>query len=190
MPRPDKFRIRKLEVPRRTGVHWRKLSAMRGVPYAGAPGGKRPMPSYEYRCNDCGRTITLRYKTYADYDAATHTCPHCGSTALTRLISRVAISKSTVSRMMAGDWDDDSALSELDDADPRTMGRVLREMSAEVGEDIGPEFEEVVTRLERGESPDDIEASLPDPPDDAAPGGAFGGDATSALGGDTGDGDL
>jgi hypothetical protein len=35
-------------------------------------------------------------------------------------------------------------------------------MSSEVGEDMGPEFEEVVGRLERGENPEDIEADLPD----------------------------
>jgi putative FmdB family regulatory protein len=49
------------------------------------------MHSYDYRCNACGRELTLTYKTYAEYDAATHTCPHCGSTDLTRLISRVAM---------------------------------------------------------------------------------------------------
>jgi putative FmdB family regulatory protein len=124
------------------------------------------MPVYEYRCNACGQPVTLRYKTYAEYDAATPTCPHCGSTDLTRLISRVAIKHSVVSRLMDGAWDDDdSALDDLDHADPATLGRVLREMSAEVGEDIGDDFTEVVDRLERGESPEDIEASLPPEPD-------------------------
>jgi putative FmdB family regulatory protein len=121
------------------------------------------MPTYDYRCNQCRRKVTLRYKTYADYDEATPTCTHCGSADLTRLISRVAISRSITSRLMSGAWDDDdSALGDLDNADPRTLGRVLREMSAEVGEDIGPEFDEVVGRLERGENPEDIEADLPD----------------------------
>jgi len=31
-----------------------------------------------------------------------------------------------------------------------------------LGEDMGPEFDEVVDRLERGQSPDDIERDLPD----------------------------
>jgi len=126
------------------------------------------MPTYEYRCNDCGRKVTLQYKTYAEYDQTTPTCTHCGSGDLTRLISRVAISRSVTSRLMSGAWDDDdSALSDLENTDPRTLGRVLREMSAEVGEDIGPEFDEVVDRLERGESPEDIEANLPDLMDDS-----------------------
>ena len=51
------------------------------------------MPVYDYRCNQCGRRVALFYKTYKDYDEATHTCPNCGSTDLTRLISRVAIAR-------------------------------------------------------------------------------------------------
>ncbi|NDJ76200.1 MAG: hypothetical protein GYB65_08065 [Chloroflexi bacterium] len=123
------------------------------------------MPTYEYRCNACGQDVTLRYKSYAEYDAATPSCAHCGSTDLTRLISRVAIKRSVVSRLLDTGWDsDDDALSDLDHSDPATLGRVMREMSAEVGEDIGDEFGEVVHRLERGESPEEIEASLPDEP--------------------------
>jgi hypothetical protein len=38
----------------------------------------------------------------------------------------------------------------------------MRKMSDEVGEDLGPEFDEVVGRLEAGESPEDIEKSMPE----------------------------
>jgi len=127
------------------------------------------MPLYEFRCNDCGRKVTLFYKTYAEYDQATHTCPRCHSTRLTRLISRVAIRRSPLARLMSDDSADDSVFDDLDENDPRTMGRLLREMSEEMGEDMGPEFEEVVQRLERGEDPEEIEASLPDLGDDASP---------------------
>lgn len=137
------------------------------------------MPTYEYRCNACGRKVTLQYKTYAEYDEAVPICPHCSSTALTRLISRVAIRRSPLARIMSGGDDiDDSAFDDLDSADPATLGRMLREMSAETGEDLGGEFEEVVERLERGESPEDIEASMPDLADDGggpAPLGDVGG---------------
>jgi len=130
------------------------------------------MPTYEFRCNACRRKVTVTTKTYSEYDALTPTCTHCGSTDLTRLISRVAIKKSPISRMMSGGWEDDDAFDDLEDADPRTMAHVLREMSAEVGEDMGPEFEEVVDRLERGESPEEIESTMPELADDD--GGDFG----------------
>jgi hypothetical protein len=38
-------------------------------------------------------------------------------------------------------------------------------MSEETGEEMGDEFDEVVGRLERGENPEEIEATLPDLPD-------------------------
>ena len=41
-------------------------------------------------------------------------------------------------------------------------GRRMRRMSRELGEDIGPEFDEVVDRLEAGQSPEEIESALPE----------------------------
>ena len=38
----------------------------------------------------------------------------------------------------------------------------MRRMSRELGEDMGPEFDEVVDRLEKGQSPEEIEKDLPD----------------------------
>lgn len=132
------------------------------------------MPYYDYRCNDCHRKVVLFYKTYADYDAATHACPRCGSTHLTRLISRVGIARSEEARFSALD---DAALDGLDEADPATLGRFMRQMGREMGEDLGDEFNEVVNRLERGESPEEIEASMPELGDlDSGSVGGMGGD--------------
>lgn len=122
------------------------------------------MPSYDYRCEDCHRKVVLTFKTYAEYDTATKACPRCNSTRLTRLISRVGIAKSEGSRF---DSTDDSVLDDLADADPATLGRYMRRMSSEMGEDMGEEFNEVVERLEHGEDPESIESSMQLP--DAAP---------------------
>jgi hypothetical protein len=54
------------------------------------------------------------------------------------------------------DWGD------LDESDPRAMAHMMRKMGSELGEEMPPEFDEVVDRLEAGESPDEIESSLPD----------------------------
>jgi hypothetical protein len=53
-------------------------------------------------------------------------------------------------------------MPDFDENDPKSLGRWMRKMSNEVGEDLGPEFDEVVGRLEAGESPEDIEKSLPE----------------------------
>src|SRR5581483_1923905 len=134
--------------------------------------GGSALPSYDYRCNDCKRRVVLTYKTYAEYDQAVPTCPRCKGTNLTRLISGVVIAKSDESRFAS--LDDDTALDDLADADPATLGRYMRRMSQEMGEDLGDEFNEVVGRLERGENPEDIEASMPEL--GASEGGADAGD--------------
>ena len=42
------------------------------------------------------------------------------------------------------------------------MARMMRKMGQELGEEMPPEFDEVVDRLEAGESPDEIEKTMPD----------------------------
>ena len=117
------------------------------------------MPNYEYRCTDCGYLVRLFF-TYTEYDEARPSCGNCGSSNLQRLISRVALAKSEESRLDA--LDPDSMMAGLDENDPHSLGRYMRKMSQEMGEDLGDEFGEVVDRLERGESPESIEESMPE----------------------------
>jgi hypothetical protein len=75
----------------------------------------------------------------------------------------VRVAKSEESRMesLSGDFSDPSALAGLEN-DPQAMGRMMRKMGNEMGEQIPPEFNEVVDRLEKGQRPEDIEKELPD----------------------------
>jgi hypothetical protein len=72
----------------------------------------------------------------------------------------VAVLKSEESRLE--NLADPSNLAGLDENDPKSMARWMRKMSREMGEDLGPEFDEVVDRLEAGENPEEIEATMPD----------------------------
>ncbi|MGA9533563.1 MAG: zinc ribbon domain-containing protein [Anaerolineales bacterium] len=117
------------------------------------------MPKYDYRCRDCGKRASI-YQTYEQYGQVNVTCPHCGSADLQRLINRVRIAKSEDSRL--DDLSDPSGWGDLDENDPRSMARMMRKMGDELGEEMPPEFDEVVGRLEAGESPDQIEESMPD----------------------------
>lgn len=118
------------------------------------------MPIYEYRCQDCHRRVSLFFRTITEAEEATPTCPYCGSTRLMRRISRVAMVRSEESRLES--LMDTDFLSGLDENDPRSLARFMRKMGDELGEDLGDEFEEVVDRLEAGESPEDIEKSMPE----------------------------
>ncbi len=74
------------------------------------------------------------------------------------MVSRVAVLRSEESRLES--LADPSSLAGLDENDPRSIARWMRKMSAETGEDLGPEFDEMVDRLEAGESPEEIERSM------------------------------
>jgi len=118
------------------------------------------VPIYEYRCQDCKRRVSIFWRTFAEASDRTAVCPRCGGTNLVRLVSRVRLVRSEESRL--DDMADLSDLPDLDENDPRSLGRWMRRMSAETGEDLGPEFDEVVGRLEAGESPEEIEKSMPE----------------------------
>lgn len=117
------------------------------------------MPIYEYTCQTCGKFLRISL-SYAEYDRSELKCPNCQSKKLKRRITRVGFAKSEDSRMES--LMDESSLSGLDDEDPKALGKFMRKMSSEMGEDMGEEFNEVVGRLESGESPESIEESMPD----------------------------
>lgn len=55
---------------------------------------------------------------------------------------------------------DPSKWGDFDENDPKSMARMMKKLGSEVGEDLGPEFNEMVDRLEAGEDPESIESSL------------------------------
>lgn len=115
------------------------------------------MPEYEFRCLDCQRVVSL-YLTIAEYENAAPACPHCGG-HLRRKIGRVRMARSEESRLES--LSDPSSWGDVDEKDPQSMARMMRRMSQETGEEMGPEFDEAVDRLEGGESPDEVEGSIP-----------------------------
>jgi len=115
------------------------------------------MPLYEYHCNACQRRVTL-LRGFSD--SSTSRCPECESEDLVRLVSLVSVVRSEESRLES--LADPSSLAGLDEDDPRSIARWMRTMSQETGEDLGPEFDEMVDRLEAGDDPEEIERSLGD----------------------------
>jgi putative FmdB family regulatory protein len=127
------------------------------------------MPIYEYYCSDCKRRVSLLWQSFADAVSRDPVCPRCHGTNLRRLISKVAVLRSEESRL--DNLSDPSSLGGLDEEDPKSLARFMRKMANETGEDLGPEFNEVVGRLEAGEDPESIEKSMPDLGGDDAGGG-------------------
>ena len=53
-------------------------------------------------------------------------------------------------------------MSGLESEDPRALASLMRKMSNEMGEPLDAEMNEVIGRLESGENPEAIEASMPE----------------------------
>ena len=109
------------------------------------------MPIYEFRCDRCRRRTSVFTRGIGgDVDAV---CSHCGSRKMSRLISRVAVLHSE-DDMFAGL--DESSLADVDENDPRSMARLVRGMSRQMGEPLDAQMEAELERMEAGEMPDDI----------------------------------
>ena len=102
------------------------------------------MPLYEYRCADCRRRSTVLVRSSTSAPEAS--CEHCGSGNLTRLISKFSFHRSWGDSL---DWAPDSGYpDDADQEDPRRMAQWMRRMRKEMGDEVTPEFDEMVDELE------------------------------------------
>lgn len=124
------------------------------------------MPTYDFVCLDCRKRFDI-YLSYKEYGQVPVQCAHCSSGNVRRRVPRVRVLRSDSSRMES--LSDPSMLANLED-DPVALGRMMRRMGSEMGEEMPSEFDEVVDRLESGQSPEEISKAIPDMGD--AAGGA------------------
>ncbi len=116
------------------------------------------MPTYDFVCENCQQRFDV-FMSYSEYGKLPVKCTHCGSDRVRRRMTRVRIAKSEESRME--NMADESSLEGLEN-DPKALGQMMKKMGKEMGEDLPPEFDDVVDRLEAGQSPEEIESALPD----------------------------
>src|SRR5690606_22793175 len=106
------------------------------------------MPLFEFVCRHCQKQFTFLTGVIADNDAAK--CPRCGSLDLQKLISRFSRGRSDDARMEAIA----EKMESRDLENPGEMSRFAREMgrelSAESGEDLSGEIEELIEEESRG----------------------------------------
>lgn len=98
------------------------------------------MPIYEYECHGCHRKVSLLVMRPSS--APPPTCPRCGATSLTRLMSRFATVKSEEARLES--LADSADLGDLDENDPASVSRFMKKMGKEFGDELGDDFEEAV----------------------------------------------
>src|SRR3989304_3545839 len=93
------------------------------------------MPVYSFVCEKCGVRFA-RHLSYQDYGATRISCPNCSSAQVRRRIGHVRMRRGEGSEL--ANLDDPGDLAE----DPRALARTMRQMSSEMGEELGPEFDE------------------------------------------------
>jgi putative FmdB family regulatory protein len=95
------------------------------------------MPIYEYECDGCRRRVSLL--VLRPSAAEPPICPRCGSSALSRVMSRFATVKSEDARLDA--LADSASLGDLDENNPASVARFMKKMGRELGDDLGDDFE-------------------------------------------------
>jgi len=116
------------------------------------------MPIFEYLCRTCRRPTSALVMLRARESEVR--CKHCGSADLEKLWSRFSSPKSEDARLES--MADPSALSGIDENDPRSVATFMKKMGQEMGEDAG-----------------DIEQAM----EEEMAGGAGGGDEDGGMGG-------
>ncbi|MEM6282878.1 MAG: FmdB family zinc ribbon protein [Chloroflexota bacterium] len=118
------------------------------------------MPSYTFHCNSCHRDLTLFYKTYRQYDDATHTCPHCQSTDLTRTITSVTIGRGSSSHDYTA-MNANQMLSVFESGDSKAVGEMMKQVGATVPDsNLGENYNAAADKLSSGASMDSVERDL------------------------------
>ena len=116
------------------------------------------MPTYDYNCLDCRKRFDV-FMSYKDYGVKPVTCTHCGGSRVQRRLNRIRILKSDENRLES--LADPAKLAGMED-DPQAMAKMFRELGSASGEQMPPQFNEIVDRLESGQSPEEIESAVPD----------------------------
>ena len=96
------------------------------------------MPVYEFRCQSCGKKFSALIGMTAEPDE--EICPHCGSSSVSKLVSRVARYRTEDARV------DEIAdrLDAMDEPDsPSEMRDMVKEMGKALDEDVSDEIEEM-----------------------------------------------
>ena len=133
------------------------------------------MPIYEYKCGGCGRKVSLFFPSFSAAEsraaAGENRCPRCDSPNLSRVMSRARALKA-VGGAYEVDADngmemgglngmgdvDDELMAGIDQDDPREVARWARRMKESLGEefDMGPDFDQALSRIEKGEDPERV----------------------------------
>ena len=130
------------------------------------------MPIYEFYCEDCNTIYNFFSRTVNT--SKKPKCPRCKTRTLQRRMSAFAVTgrakeesdteelpfdeskMEQAMHMLAGQAD------KIDEDDPRQAADLMRKLSDMTGMQLGDGMEEALSRMEKGEDPEKIEAEMGD----------------------------
>jgi len=101
------------------------------------------MPIYEYLCSTCNGRFQKLVQGFRD--PAGLACPRCGTTAVQRAVSRIALIKSEDARIDA--MANPSMFTGLDENDPRSIARWAKKLGKQLGDEAGEDWDEMVDQM-------------------------------------------
>ncbi len=111
------------------------------------------MPIYEYRCEDCGKVSEfLLIKTDEPF---TPKCKRCQSKRMSRILSKVRVIRSEESRLES--LADPTKWSGLDEKDPKSMAKWMKQMGKELGEEMEEDLDRAIEEEMGSEPNKDLE---------------------------------
>jgi putative FmdB family regulatory protein len=128
------------------------------------------MPIYEFYCGDCHTIFNFFSKTVNVKKKPK--CPKCKIKNLTRQMSVFAFTGTAAQNEDMDDLPVDEAKMEkamqalakdadhINEDDPRQAADLMRKLTAITGLELGPGMNEALSRMERGDDPDTIEAEM------------------------------
>ena len=107
------------------------------------------MPIYQYDCAGCERRVDIFFRSAGS--AAAPACPQCGGTALTRVMSSFARTRSSSERIASIDFDRE--MGRLGSGDEGDFARWAKRLGKQYDEELGSNFGELAERAEGGADP-------------------------------------
>jgi len=146
------------------------------------------MPVYEFLCRDCNRVFSFLART-PEAARRRPRCPKCGSRQMDRRFSLFAMSSGsresgetgpTESGLgFGGGLEEEDApgpeqearlekelvslardMESIDESNPRQLGAIMRRLTEATGEPLDEAADEMISRLEAGEDPDEVEEKM------------------------------
>ncbi len=130
------------------------------------------MPIYEFYCDDCNTIFNFFSKSVNTQKRPV--CPKCKTKKLSRQVSLFAITgrASEESEMDDLSFDEGkmeramqmltSQADKIDENNPRQAADLMRKLSDITGLKLGPGMNEALSRMERGDDPEQVEAEMGD----------------------------